>query len=168
MADRRPVIGYTIELEDPLLLEVEPALRMPLERFGALPLVLPRTTPLDRLDQLLDMIDGVQLCGGADVHPRHYGEDVHELTRPASEQQDDFEITLARRALDRGMPVIGICRGIQVLAVAGGGRLTQDVETMHDGAPRPPPALAGAGAAASRASTGTGSRQSRDRRPSAG
>ena len=136
MADRRPVIGYTVELEDPLLSDVEPALREPLERFGALPVVLPRLTPIDRIDQLLDMIDGVQLCGGADVHPRHYGEDVHELTKPAAEQQDEFEITLARRALGRGMPVLGICRGIQVLAVAGGGRLTQDVETMHEGALR--------------------------------
>jgi putative glutamine amidotransferase len=136
MVDRRPVIGYTVELEDPLLAEVEPALREPLERSGALPVVLPRLTPIDRIDQLLDLIDGVQLCGGADVHPRHYGEQLHELTRPAAERQDEFEITLARRALERGMPVLGICRGTQVLAVAAGGRLTQDVETLHDGALR--------------------------------
>jgi putative glutamine amidotransferase len=130
----RPVIGCTIELEDSMLREVEPSLRQPLERFGAVTVVLPRQTPVDRIDQLLDMVDGVQLSGGYDVHPRYYGQERHELTEPAHEQEDEFELELTRRALDRGMPVMGICRGIQVLAVAAGGTLTQDVETMHDGA----------------------------------
>ncbi|MDX6495609.1 MAG: putative glutamine amidotransferase, partial [Gaiellales bacterium] len=61
---------------------------------------------------------------------------VHALTRPIAEAHDEFEIALARAALDRGTPVLGICRGIQVMAVADGGRLTQDVETLHDGAHR--------------------------------
>jgi putative glutamine amidotransferase len=130
----RPVIGCTIELADSMLGEVEPSLRRPLEDFGAVTVVLPRQTPVDRIDQLLDMVDGVQLSGGADVHPRHYGAEQHELTKPADELEDAFEIELTRRALDRGMPVMGICRGIQVLAVAAGGTLTQDVETMHEGA----------------------------------
>ncbi len=130
----RPVIGCTIELDDSMLGEVEPSLRRPLEDFGAVTLVLPRQTPVDRIDQLLGMLDGIQLSGGADVHPRYYGADQHELTKPANELEDAFEIELTRRALDRGMPVMGICRGIQVLAVAAGGTLTQDVETMHEGA----------------------------------
>jgi len=131
-----PVIGYTIELEDPLLKQVEPGLREPLVRFGATPVVLPRTTPVALIDELLDLVDGVQLCGGADVDPTHYGADRHELTKPGSPEQDAFEIALTRRALDRGMPVLGICRGCQVLAVAAGGALTQDVETLHEGARR--------------------------------
>jgi putative glutamine amidotransferase len=133
---RPPVIGYTLELEDPLLPHVEPALREPLERFGALAVVLPRSTPAGRADALLDLVDGVLLSGGADVHPRHYGEEVHALTRPIADPHDAFEIGLARAALDRGTPVLGICRGVQVMAVADGGRLTQDVETLHDGAHR--------------------------------
>ena len=131
-----PVIGYTIELEDPMLPHVEPALREPLERYGALAVVLPRSTPAGRVDALLDLVDGVLLSGGADVHPRHYDEQVHALTRPIAEAHDEFEIALARAAFDRGTPVLGICRGIQVMAVADGGRLTQDVETLHDGAHR--------------------------------
>ncbi|HYX83784.1 MAG TPA: gamma-glutamyl-gamma-aminobutyrate hydrolase family protein [Gaiellales bacterium] len=128
---RRPVIGYTIEIEDPMLREVEPGLREPLEQLGATAIVLPRSTPVDRIDDLLGMVDGVQLCGGADVDPSRYGHERHPLTKPFRPDQDAFEIEITRRALDRGMPVFGICRGIQVLAVADGGTLTQDVETMH-------------------------------------
>jgi putative glutamine amidotransferase len=131
---RRPVIGYTIMLEDSMLLEVEPALRAPLEQLGALPLVLPRQTPVRDIDQLLGMVDGLLLSGGDDVHPDHYGHEPHELTKPAPAHEDAFELELARRALDRGMPLLGICRGIQVLAVADGGTLTQDVQTLHAGA----------------------------------
>jgi len=133
-AAMRPVIGYTIEFEDPLLRKVEVGLREPLQRFGALPVVLPRETPEELLDELLDMIDGVQLCGGADVHPKRYGAETHPLTKPFRDEQDEFEIELVRRAFARGMPVLGICRGAQVLAVADGGTLTQDVKTLHPGA----------------------------------
>ena len=133
---RRPLIGYTIELEDPLLRRVEPALREPLQRLGAVAVVLPRSTPVDAVGQLLDTLDGVQLCGGADVDPAHYGHERHPLTRTHHPDQDAFEVALVRGALERGVPVFGICRGIQVLAVAAGGHLTQDVETLHDGAHR--------------------------------
>jgi putative glutamine amidotransferase len=131
---RRPVIGYTIELEDPLIATVEPRLREPLAREGALPLVFPRSTPVDDVGGLLDMVDAVQLTGGFDVDPAHYGADRHELTETGVPDQDDFELAVAREALRRGMPVLGICRGSQVLAVADGGTLTQDVETLHPGA----------------------------------
>jgi putative glutamine amidotransferase len=130
----RPVIGYTIELEDPLLAEVEPSLRAPLERAGALALVLPRATPIGDVDAVLDIVDGVQLSGGSDVDPAHYGEDRHPKTETIEPAHDAFELALARRALDRGIPVLGICRGIQVLAVADGGALTQHVAEQHVGA----------------------------------
>ena len=60
-----PVIGYTIEIEDPMLRDVEPGLREPLERFGATALALPRSTPSDRIDHVLDLVDGIELCGAA-------------------------------------------------------------------------------------------------------
>lgn len=132
----RPVIGYTIMLSDSMLLETEPGLRDPLERFGALPVLLPRRTPVHDVPQLLDMIDGLLLTGGDDVHPRHYGHDTHELTTPGPDEEDAFELEITRGAFERGMPVLGVCRGIQVMAVADGGTLTQDVETLHEGARR--------------------------------
>jgi putative glutamine amidotransferase len=134
--ERRPVIGYTIYLRDPHIERVDRGLREPLQRFGALPLLLSRSTPAEHIDQILDLVDGVQISGGFDVDPAYYGEELHPLTEPIEPEHDAFEIGLARGALERGMPVLGICRGSQVLAVAAGGRLTQDVETLHDGARR--------------------------------
>ncbi|MCC6224170.1 MAG: gamma-glutamyl-gamma-aminobutyrate hydrolase family protein [Thermoleophilia bacterium] len=131
-----PVVGVTIHLRDPLLVEVERGLREPLQRYGALPVILPRLTPPSQIERILDVVDAVQVSGGADVDPAHYGEERHELTQPIEAEMDAFEIGLTRAALDRGVPVLGLCRGAQVLAVADGGALTQDVETLHEGAHR--------------------------------
>jgi putative glutamine amidotransferase len=130
----RPVVGITLELDDNLVQEVERGLREPVTRAGALAFSISRDTPAADIPALLDLVDGITLSGGADVHPLHYGEEQHPLTHTVPETHDAFEITLAREALRRGMPVLGICRGAQVLAVADGGALTQDVLTQHEGA----------------------------------
>jgi putative glutamine amidotransferase len=132
----RPVIGYTIYFRDPLIDAVDRGLREPLERLGALLLLLSRTTPVADVEPLLDLLDGVVVSGGYDVDPSWYGEQTHAATEPADAAHDAFELELVRGALDRNMPVLGICRGSQVLSVADGGRLVQDVETLHDGAGR--------------------------------
>jgi putative glutamine amidotransferase len=133
---RRPVIGYTLYLRDHHIDEVDRGLREPLQRLGALPLLLPRSTPVEHVDEILELVDGLQISGGYDVDPTYYGEERHPATVPIEAAHDAFEIALARGALARGVPVLGLCRGSQVLAVADGGRLTQDVETLHDGASR--------------------------------
>ena len=66
---RRPVIGITLELDDNLIKDVERGMREPLQRAGAMVIALPRDTPLDELDFVIDLIDGVVFSGGADVHP---------------------------------------------------------------------------------------------------
>jgi putative glutamine amidotransferase len=79
-------------------------------------------------DALLDDLDGLILTGGRDVHPAHYGEPLGEgLGVELDEVRDALEIPLARRALDRDLPVLGICRGVQVMNVAAGGTLHQDI-----------------------------------------
>jgi putative glutamine amidotransferase len=96
------------------------------QRTGALALLLPPDErALEHPDALLDRIDALMLAGGADVDPRSYGADPHPETKGTWPERDAFEIALVRRALDRGMPVLGICRGMQMLNVACGGTLAQ-------------------------------------------
>jgi putative glutamine amidotransferase len=81
------------------------------------------------------IIDGLLLSGGPDVDPARYGDDyVHPATYGVDRDRDQFEIDLFDAALTRGIPTFGICRGIQVINVALGGTLIQDVSTEHPGA----------------------------------
>lgn len=88
-------------------------------------LVAPDPALTEDPDELLDRIDGLMLTGGADVDPGLYGEEPHPETQMFQRDRDEFEIALALRAIDRDMPVLGICRGMQVLNVAHGGTLLQ-------------------------------------------
>jgi putative glutamine amidotransferase len=77
--------------------------------------------------KVLNELDGLLLTGGGDVDPVFYGEDRHPLTDDAEPGRDEFEIDLARRAMSGGIPLLAICRGAQVLNVAAGGTLVQDI-----------------------------------------
>jgi putative glutamine amidotransferase len=79
-------------------------------------------------------VDALVLTGGGDVDPAHYGEPAHPTHSPAEPGRDAFEIALAREALQRGLPLLAICRGVQVLNVAGGGSLVQDIASEVPGA----------------------------------
>lgn len=99
------------------------------------------------LPDLLRDLDGVLLTGGGDVDPRLYGEAVHATYDKAEPGRDLFEIELVRGAAAASMPMFGICRGIQVMNVALGGTLMQDLPSMVPGAlahdvPEPRAALA--------------------------
>jgi putative glutamine amidotransferase len=97
----------------------------PLARAGALPLILPQLP--EAIEGLLDSIDGLVLAGGRDIEPARYGQAPHELLAATEPQRDAFELALVAAALERGMPVLGFCRGIQLLNVALGGTLVQDL-----------------------------------------
>lgn len=99
-------------------------------RAGALPVLLPRTTDEDIVCELLDHIDGLLLAGGEDVHPSRFGEEKLPACGMIDEVRDEFEFLLLKHALERRMPIFGICRGIQVLAVALGATLFQDIESQ--------------------------------------
>ena len=96
------------------------------QRAGALALVLPPDDAVtESPDLLLDRIDGLLLAGGADVDPASYGAAPHPETGLTWPERDRFEIALAARAIDRGIPVLGACRGMEILNVARGGTLQQ-------------------------------------------
>ena len=94
-------------------------------RAGGEPVILDRAShsPAD----VVVSFDGVLLAGGGDVLPSIYGAPAHPTFGPAEPGRDEYEIDLVKRAVDRDMPVFAICRGIQVLNVALGGTLIQDI-----------------------------------------
>lgn len=101
-----------------------------LRSAGAEPLILPPDTPPEDAASLLARADGVLLSGGGDLDPARYGGRPHPKVYDVHPQRDALELTLARLAVERSMPLLGICRGIQVLNVALGGTLYEDLATQ--------------------------------------
>src|SRR3954466_1594755 len=93
-------------------------------RAGALAMVVP-PLPGPAIPALLDRVDGIVLSGGPDLHPDAYGAEPHAELGPTEPRLDAFELALARAADQRDMPILAICRGMQVLNVARGGTLHQ-------------------------------------------
>lgn len=108
-----------------------------LRRAGAVPLLLAHPDPEDA-GQVLDTVDGLVLTGGADIDPQAYGARNEGLSRDTNPRADASEMALARAALERRVPTLGICRGMQVLNVALGGTMRQHV-TTEQGPHRPEP-----------------------------
>ncbi len=100
---------------------------------GGLPVILPPGEP--DVQGLLDHLDGVILSGGGDIDPCTYGDAAcHPTTDGVDTERDQFEFDIVRAARDRDLPLLGICRGIQVFNVALGGTLVQDIEDQLDSA----------------------------------
>jgi putative glutamine amidotransferase len=96
------------------------------QRAGGLALMLPPDPFVtEHPDELLDRLDAVVLAGGCDIDPGTYGADPHAEVGGTLPERDEFELALARRALERDMPLLGICRGMQMLNVALGGGVEQ-------------------------------------------
>jgi len=109
------------------------------EAAGGRALLVPPDT--DGIEETLDALDGVVFTGGSDLDPELYGEEAHAETFGVVRLRDEAELALLQAALERDMPVLGICRGIQVLNVALGGDLHQHVPELvgHEGHKHDPP-----------------------------
>jgi putative glutamine amidotransferase len=101
------------------------------ESAGGLPILIPMINDLNILTALLSRLDGLLLPGGMDLHPSRYGEEVHPLTEVADLELDEFEITLASWAFQQDIPVLGICRGMQLINIVLGGTLFQDISNQY-------------------------------------
>jgi putative glutamine amidotransferase len=96
------------------------------QRAGGIALLLPPDpAAVADPDRLLDLIDGLLLAGGADMDPATYAAEPHPETGGTVPERDAFELALAQRAMERDLPFLGICRGMQVMNVARGGTLNQ-------------------------------------------
>jgi putative glutamine amidotransferase len=103
-----------------------------LENAGLVPLVVPPLSSAGAASAILDSVDGLVLTGGEDVDPARYGEKRHDKVRSVNPERDATEASLIGEAKARGKPVLAICRGIQMLNVALGGTLVQDIPTQCD------------------------------------
>lgn len=102
------------------------------KRTGGEPLEL--DLDRDNPSALQKTADGLLLTGGGDINPALYGETPHESYQASEEGRDEFEVALVRAAVDAGLPIFAICRGMQLLNVALGGTLVQDIPSMVNGA----------------------------------
>jgi len=128
----KPIIGLA-----PLIDETKDSLWMlpgymvGITAAGGIPVMLPLTDDAKAIGQLLDTVQGIVLTGGHDVSPALYGEDPIASCGSVSRERDAMERVLLKQALERDLPVLGICRGLQFLNVFLGGTLYQDLPTQH-------------------------------------
>jgi len=102
-----------------------------LEKYGAIPLILPLTTNQENLDYFLGQCDGFLFTGGQDVSPELYGALPSELSGEPCLKRDKMEIYCMQKVIAMDKPLLGICRGIQVLNVVNGGTLYQDIAAEY-------------------------------------
>jgi putative glutamine amidotransferase len=121
---QKPVIGLSVGYHD--FGDYQGVgFQRPIVRAGGVPLILSRVE--DTLSEVLEVVDGIVLGGGRDIEPHRYGQEPTAKLGALDPHRDAFELELVERALDRGRPILGMCRGIQVLNVALGGTLVQDL-----------------------------------------
>ncbi|KAA0081286.1 gamma-glutamyl-gamma-aminobutyrate hydrolase family protein [Mycolicibacterium sp. P9-64] len=132
-SSRRPVLGVTTYLQQAqtgvwdVMASFLPGIYIEgVTRSGGIVALLPpQPVDPDIADRVLDGLDGLVLTGGRDVDPASYGQPPHPNTDEPARERDAWEFALVERALKRGLPVLGICRGAQILNVALGGTLHQ-------------------------------------------
>ena len=97
---------------------------------GGTPLLLPDFKASEHIEHLINLIDGLLLAGGGDIHPKFYNEAPQAKLKRVNPSRDEYEFELLRKFAKTGKPILGICRGIQVINVAFGGNLYQDIENL--------------------------------------
>ena len=132
---REPARVYNDPNGDPPQQELALGLTYPqaIRRAGAVPVVIP-PLDVDSIEPLLDGLCGLCLSGGPDLHPSIYGATPHPELGPTEPHLDSFEVALVRAAEARDLPVLAICRGLQVLNIARGGTLVQDLPSERPSA----------------------------------
>jgi len=131
----QPVIGITasIDRRSPAFGETYSLARKYAEgvlQAGGVPVIVPHNLDEDALRAMLNRVDGVVLSGGGDIDPVLFSEDAHPATSTIESDRDRVELTLAQWIVERDIPCLAICRGIQVLNVALGGTLIQDIPSQ--------------------------------------
>ncbi len=140
----KPVIGVTIiqELDSNNTYEkVNKANLNAIAYNGGIPIMLPITDNEEIIDRYVEMVDGIFFTGGNDINPLIFGEEPIRELGEIEFDRDEFEIKLYKKAAAANMPILGICRGMQLINVAAGGTLYQDIYTQRSGTNNHSPSL---------------------------
>ena len=123
---RKPVIGITTTLKNNVLALGHNYVKA-VSMAGGIPYLIASTDDPQELNTVVGLLDGLLMTGGPDVDPAYYGHERHPQLGEVNDDRDVFELLLFKAALKKGMPIFGICRGLQMINVAMGGTLWQDI-----------------------------------------
>ncbi len=130
MEKSRPLIGITVSRliqQDGRYLSLPEAYAAAIQEAGGNCILLPPSMTKDSLTKVLPLLDGILLSGGGDVHPSRYGGTNHTLISNVHPDRDHLEIELVAHAYQYNLPLLGICRGLQVINIAMGGTIYEDL-----------------------------------------
>ena len=131
---KKPVIGISSTMGDGTNTSTQLSYVNSVIRAGGVPVVLPITEDPELIAGMLERVDGIIMTGGEDVDPlKWFGEEPVPAQGEIAPRRDAFDIMLIRMAVAKGLPVLGICRGEQLLNVAFGGSLYQDLPSQFKG-----------------------------------
>lgn len=128
----RPIIGITTEINDGHL-EVGPNYIKAVTDLGGVPMLLAKNDDEQSIKEQVDVLDGLYLTGGKDINPSTYGEEPHPKLEAVEHGRDEYEIEVIKHAFKRNIPILGICRGSQLLNSLTDGKMYQDLEAQYDG-----------------------------------
>ena len=131
-AQKKPVIGISTYVEGGSA-RVNSTYIKSVRNAGGIPICIPLTTNEKEIDEYLELVDGIIMTGGEDISPLYYNEDPSPFLGEVVPDRDAFDIMLIQRAVAKKIPLLGICRGEQLLNVAMGGTLIQDIPSQVEG-----------------------------------
>lgn len=139
---KKPVIGITcyLDYDDPkrkypfvfAFDYVKRQYYLAIQDFGGVPVILPNIEKINLVDYYIRTLDGLLLSGGGDFHPSFFQESIKAENLSIKIERDRFEIALAKKALSKRLPILGICRGLQVINIALGGTVFQDLSLRKE------------------------------------
>lgn len=128
----KPIIGVTTSLQDENLITLSHDNVDSIVKAGGVPVILPNLVDSEHIERVANSIDGLLVTGGGDIDPTLFGEEPHPNLGSITPTRDEFEIAIIKKMMEQDKPVLAICRGCQILNIAAGGDMYQDIYNQTD------------------------------------